>query len=705
MRNWHQAVKAGVIPALGAAFIVSLAATAGQPGIAEASTTLAPEPRHGKIGRLVTDFIEKSHYRKVRVDDDLSSQVFDNFIAALDGNRSYFLGSDIASFEKYRYRLDNAVRQGKLEPVFEIFEVYANRARAQLDYARSLLDTEPDFTIDEAYNFDREDTPWLSSQDELNELWRKRVKSDALSLMLADKTWEEASELLDKRYKRFARRFEQLTSDEVFETFVNAYAHTLDPHSSYYSPRNSEEYRIQMSLSYFGIGASLQTDDDYVKVMNVIPGGPAAIDGTLQKEDRITAVGQGESGELVDVIGWRLDDVVDLIRGPAGTKVRLQILSGGALPGSPENVLELTRDQVKLEEQAAKAEVIEVPREGRQWSIGVITVPSFYRDFEAQQAGDKEFRSTTRDVRRLIRELEEQGIDGLVVDLRNNGGGHLSEATALSGLFINNGPVVQLRDTYGQIDVLRDPIPRVAYNGPLAVLVNRFSASASEIFAAAIQDYQRGVVVGQQTFGKGSVQNLYSLDQYFRAPSEEESFGQLTLTIGKYYRVTGDSTQHRGVTPDINLPSLIDAEQVGESTRDTALPWDRIEGTRYQAGRPLDTLIGALNHNFEQRRGADPDLEYLMEDIEAAEETRSRRSISLNLETRKAEREALRDARLKRENTRRSALGLEQLDSIEALEDEELPDILLDEAATIVTDMALLRERAPQRDQRTARRS
>ena len=355
-------------------------------------------------------------------------------------------------------------------------------------------------------------------------------KSDALSLLLADKTWEEAKDLLDKRYKRFARRFQQLTSDEVFETFMNAFAHTLDPHSSYYSPRNSEEYRIQMSLSYFGIGASLQTDDDYVKVMNVIPGGPAAIDGTLQKEDRITAVGQGDEGEMVDVIGWRLDDVVDLIRGPAGTDVRLQILAGGALPGDDETVLLLTRDRVKLEEQAAKADVISVPRDGRDWSIGVITVPSFYRDFEAQQAGERDFRSTTRDVRKLIADLEAQGIDGLVIDLRNNGGGHLSEATALSGLFINNGPVVQLRDTYGKIDVLRDPIPKVAYNGPLAVLVNRFSASASEIFAAAVQDYERGVVVGQQTFGKGSVQNLYSLDQYFRPPAGE-SFGQLTLTI------------------------------------------------------------------------------------------------------------------------------------------------------------------------------
>lgn len=662
--------------------------------ISAAAEDLSPQLRHSQVGRLVTDFIEKSHYRKAKVDDELSSQIFDNYLDTLDGNRSYFVESDIQSFEKYRFRLDNAVHGNySLQPVFDIFDRYRTRATDQFNFALAVLEEEPDFSLDEEFHFDREEQPWLRSQDELNEFWRKRVKNDVLALVLAEKEWDEAKETLTKRYKQNLRRLDQLTSDEVFETFMNAYAHTLDPHSSYFSPRNSEEYRIQMSLSYFGIGASLLSEDEFVKVQEVIAGGPAAVDETLQKGDRITAVGQGNSGEMVDVVGWRLDDVVDLIRGEAGTTVRLSILADGALPGSPEKTLSLQRGKVNLEKQAAQSKVLTIPRDGRDWQIGVIEVPSFYRDYEAQQAGAKDFRSTTRDVRKLIAELEEQGIDGLVMDLRNNGGGHLSEATALSGLFINNGPVVQLKDTTGRIDELRDPVPLVAYGGPLTVLVNRYSASASEIFAAAIQDYERGVVVGQQTFGKGSVQNLYSLDQYFKPP-EGESFGQLTLTIGKYYRVTGGSTQHRGVTPDIALPSRIDASLIGESTRDSALPWDQIRGVRFRAAKPLDDLIGQLSANYQQRLSNDPDLDYLVRDIAAIEETRTRKSVSLNIDERRAERESFRAERLALENERRKALGKEPFADAEAMEsadDDESPDIWLEEAADIATDLATMR--------------
>ncbi|MEM1263577.1 MAG: carboxy terminal-processing peptidase [Pseudomonadota bacterium] len=655
---------------------------------------LRPELRHSQVSRLVTDFVEKSHYRKAKVDDELSSMVFDNYLDTLDGNRSYFIESDIQAFEKYRFRLDNAV-QGtySLQPVFDMFSQYRERALTQLAYARDLLKEEPDFSAEEVFRFDREDEPWLRSETELNDFWRQRVKNDALSLLLADKTWEEAAETLDKRYKQSARRFEQLNNDDVFETFMNAFAHTLDPHSSYFSPRNAEEYRIQMALSYFGIGASLITEDDYVTIQNIIAGGPAFIDETLEKGDRITAVGQGTDGEMVDVIGWRLDDVVDLIRGKEGTTVRLSVLPEGALPGAPEEVLALTRGKVKLEEQAAQKKIVTVPREDRTWRIGVIEVPSFYRDYEAQQRGDKDFRSTTKDVRRLIEELEAEGIDGLVVDLRDNGGGHLSEATALSGLFINRGPIVQLRDTHGNIDKYRDPIPLVAYSGPLTVLVNRFSASASEIFAAAIQDYERGVVVGQRTFGKGTVQNLYPLDQYFKPPAGE-SFGQLTLTIGKYYRVTGGSTQNKGVEPDIELPSLIDASLVGESTRDSALPWDEIDKVRFRAGKPLDGLIGELSVGYRQRLASDPDLDYLIDNIEALQESRHRKSVSLNIDERRVERESFRAESLARENARRSALGLEPFETVKEMEDireDEDLDIWLDEAAAIATDLAILR--------------
>jgi len=656
---------------------------------------LAPDSRHEKVGELVTQFVQKSHYNHLAVDDELSSRVLDRYIEALDRNRVYLLDSDVRFFEQYRYELDDLVssRNNSLDPVFEMFDLYRTRVRDRLTHALVLLETEPDFGVDEAYQFDRTETPWAKSDDELDEIWRKRVKNDALNLVLADKTWEEAREILEKRYARYLKRMEQVKSDDVFETFMTSLAHTLDPHSSYLSPRNADEYRIQMSLSYFGIGASLQTEDDYVMIVNIIPGGPAAIDGKLKPNDKITGVAQGEDGAMVDVIGWRLDDVVDLIRGPEDTVVQLQIIPAGALPGGEEKVLSLVRGQVKLEEQAAKSKTIKVPRDGREWTIGVIEVPSFYRDYRALSRGEKDFKSTTNDVKRLIAELEEQGIDGLVMDLRGNGGGHLTEATALSGLFIDNGPVVQLRNSMGRISRLDDPDPvaRVAYNGPLTVLVDRFSASASEIFAAAIQDYERGVIIGQKTYGKGTVQNLYSLDQYLHVEGDK-GLGQLTLTVGKYYRVTGESTQHRGVDPDINLPSSIDVEEFGESVRDSALPWDTVTTTRFRPGDPLDTTIQSLTASYIERAKDDPDYRYLVDGIRDLEESRSLKTVSLNIETRKQERADDMDRALARENDRRAALGLDPLDSLEDLDEEERPDVLLDQAADIAADLALMRE-------------
>ena len=655
--------------------------------------TLQPEPRHEDIGALVAQFIQKSHYKQIAIDDELSSQVMDRYVDSLDGNKMYLLVEDIDYFERYRYRLDDIVKSRPLDPVYEMFQIYRTRVRERLAYALILLETEPDFSIDEEFQFDRSETPWAESSKELDEIWRRRVKNDALRHVLNDKTWDETKELLTKRYKRLARRMDQINSDDVFEGFMNAFAHTLDPHSSYLSPRNSEEYRIAMSLSYFGIGASLQPDDDYVKVIGIIPGGPAAIDGKLKANDLIVGVAEGEDGNMVDVIGWRLDDVVDLIRGPGDTVVRLQIIQGDAIPGSGEKIIALTRGQVKLEEQAAKSDIISIPRDGREWRIGVIEVPSFYRDFQALSNGDNNYTSTTKDVKRLIGELEEQGIDGLIMDLRSNGGGHLTEATALSGLFIDNGPVVQLRNSSGRVSRLDDPdpVPRVAYDGPLAVLVNRFSASASEIFAAAIQDYARGLIIGQQTFGKGTVQNLYSLDQFMQ-PEGDTGFGQLTLTIGKYYRVTGESTQHRGVTPDIQLPSAIDADLVGESVRDSALPWDTVSTTRFSKGEPLDTTIQSLTASHDERSSQDPNFLWLKEGIREVEEARARDEVSLNIDTRRGEREDELAGRLNRENERRKALNLEPLESLDDIDGDDFPDVLLEQAAGIVTDLAELRE-------------
>lgn len=654
---------------------------------------LHPELRHENIGELVTQFIQKSHYNHLPVNDELSSRVMDGYIKELDRNRMYLLASDIEYIEKYRDQLDDMVRSKPLNPVFDMFSVYRTRVRERFEFALEQLETEQDLTVEEEYQFDRSEAPWAETPEALDEIWRQRVKNDVLNLALADKPWDESRDVLQKRYTRYLKRMDQINNDDVFETFMNTFAHALDPHSSYLSPRRSEEYRIAMSLSYFGIGASLQTEEDYVQIINIIPGGPAAIDGSLKPKDRIIGVAQGADGEMVDVIGWRLDDVVELIRGPVDTMVRLNVIPAGALPGNSDKTISLTRGQVRLEEQAAKSDIITVPKDGREWRIGVIEVPSFYRDYRALSNGDKNYTSTTKDVRRLIDELEEQGIDGLIVDLRDNGGGHLTEATALSGLFIDNGPVVQLRNSNGRISRLDDPDPvaRVAYNGPLAVLINRFSASASEIFAAAIQDYERGVIIGQTTFGKGTVQNLYSLDQYLK-PEGDEGFGQLTLTIGKYYRVTGESTQHRGVAPDIQLPSPINAEEIGESVRESALPWDTIQTTRFRAGEPLDTTIQSLTASHSERSKEDPNFRYLMRYVEDSRETQSQTAVSLNLEKRKQERQESMDRALELENERRLALNLEPLESLESLDDEDRPDVQLDQAAAIVTDLALMRE-------------
>ncbi|MCH7830410.1 MAG: carboxy terminal-processing peptidase [Proteobacteria bacterium] len=670
---------------------------AGNASAVEDNNFLYPEQRHEEIGELVAQFIQNSHYNRVPVDDKLSSRVLDDYIENLDRNRMYLLASDIEYFERYRFELDDIVKSKPLDPVYEIFEVYQTRVRERLSFALAQLETEPDFTVDIEYQFDRTEEPWALDTQELDAIWSRRVVNDALSLALENEPWEKIRAVLTKRYTGFIRRLDQVNNDDVFERFMNTFAHTVDPHSSYLSPRNADEYRIQMSLSYVGIGATLQTEDDFVKIVNIIRGGPADFDGELRRDDRITAVAQGFEEEFVDVIGWRLDDVVDLIRGPKKSVVRLQIIPANSVPGSPKQVISLVRGPVKLEEQAAKSKIVTVPHSGGERSIGIIEVPGFYRDYRALTSGDTNYTSVTKDVKRLIGELEDEGIDGLIIDMRGNGGGHLNEATALSGLFIDNGPIVQLRNS---IDVSLhpiqridspDPVARVAYNGPLAVLVDRFSASASEIFAGAIQDYSRGVIIGQQTFGKGTVQNLYSLDQYSRS-NDGQRFGQLTLTIGKYYRITGASTQHRGVHPDIVLPSSIDTKLVGESARENALPWDTIETTRFKAGDPLTSMIESLVTRHTERSKDDPNFEYQLDRIRASKRIREQKTVSLDINARRATREGELTATLNRENNRRVAMGLERLESLDDFDDEEFPDIQLDQAAKIVADMAALRK-------------
>ena len=474
---------------------------------------VAPTAQERSLATRVASILEQNHYRHIPIDERLSPQVLDRFLTALDPQHSYFMASDIVGFDRWRLRFGDMIHTGEIDPAYLIFYVFQQRNREHMDYALKLLDTEPDWTRDESFDFDREHAAWPSSQTEIDELWRLRVKNDAISLLLTGKNWTDTADTLRKRYQRVLTRLDKITPEDVFESLMNAYASAYDPHSNYFSPRSSEEYRIQMSLSYEGIGASLQLTDDYVTVTNVLPGGPAATDGTLKPNDRITAVAQGNDGTMSDVIGWRLDDVVQLIRGKVGTIVRLQILPAGATPGTDERTLRLTRNKVTLEAQAAKKEVRTLPREGHNYKIGIITVPSFYNDMEGGAGAEN--RSTTHDVRRLLQQLAgDGGVDGLVLDLRGDGGGYLTEAIGLTHLFVSHGPAVQLKDTTGQLEILDEPAPGQAYAGPLAVLIDRTSASASEIFAGVIQDYHRGLIIGQTSFGKGTVQSVIPLDRW-----------------------------------------------------------------------------------------------------------------------------------------------------------------------------------------------
>src|SRR6202045_3828199 len=632
--------------AVGLAALLGAAMTP-SPAVPAATAVLAPTEQENYVARRVADIVAREHYRRAPLDDHLSSLILDRYLDAIDGSRSYFYASDIVAFERFRYELDDAIKAGDVEPAFVIFRRYQQRSRERMAYAIDLLGKKLDFDVDESFNFDREKEPWPANTAEMNELWRKRVKNDELSLVTAGKQWIEAADLLRKRYEHVARRMDQSKPEDVFEAFMNAFVLSWSPHSNYFSTRNSEEYNIQMSLSYEGIGASLQLTDDYVTVIDVIAGGPAATSGKLAANDRITAIGEGKAGELVDVIGWRLDDVVQKIRGPGGTLVRLQLLPAGAAPGSAQKVVDFTRNRVSLEAQASHKNMRTVTRNGKEVKVGVITVPSSNQDYDASRAGAKDYRSTTRDVQRLIGELRKDGAEVVIMDLRANGGGYLPEAESLTGLFIDRGPVVQLRDTSGHIEVDDDPNPAIFYSGPMVVLVDRFSASASEIFAGAIPDYGRALIVGQQTYGKGTVQNAHPLN--YTIFGRKPELGQLNVTIGKYYRITGESTQDRGVSPDIELPSLIDANEVGESTRDPPLPWDHIEPATFRVEGDLKPIAAALGKLHTDRTAGSADFKYLREDIAALNAMRSQKTLSLNLKTREAERKRLENERLERD--------------------------------------------------------
>jgi carboxyl-terminal processing protease len=597
---------------------------------------LKPKPVYGKEAKVVSYILDNNHYRKIQLNDSLSSAILDSYLKALDNNKSYFLASDVQSFEKYRFAIDDLTRKEDVTAAYEIYNVFAMRTRERMDYVLTkLIGSNFDYTADEYYETEREKEPWARTQAELDEVWRKIIKSQALSLRLANKSDAEIRETLQKRYERFSKSLTQFNSEDVFGLYMNSITESYDPHTNYLSPKASELFKQSMSLSLEGIGAQLQTDNDFTKIIRILPGGPAEKSDLLHVNDLITGVAQGATGEMVDVIGWRIDDVVKLIKGPKGTTVRLQFLPAESGVNGPSKEISLVRDKIKLEDQSAKKQVINYETNGKSLKLGVISLPSFYMDFEAYQKGDPDYRSTTRDVKRLIQELQKEGVDGVVMDLRNNGGGSLAEAIDLTGLFIKNGPVVQVKSSNNQIQVFEDDDQKFLYTGPLVVLTNRFSASASEIFAGAIQDYQRGVIAGESTFGKGTVQTVLDLHRFI---NEKEPVGELKLTFQKFYRVAGSSTQHKGVIPDVKLPSALSGDQFGESSNPSALPWDVIKGTNYQKVTDVNgKVIADLNKSYQDRVKFDPSLKKYIVETEDMKANLAQTRVSLNEARRRQE--------------------------------------------------------------------
>ena len=628
---------------------------------------LQPTREERQATLIMSKVIGKFHYKHHALDNTLSAAIFDRYLKTLDPNKRYFTQQDIEHFNMYRDRFDDALRWAALEPPFDIFRVFRQRVKQMVQQELVLLQQDFDFTVDEQYRFDREDAPWAKDSKALAELWRKQVKNDVLSLLLTGKKMPEIRETLRKRYEGILHRIRQMNSEDVFQVFADAYTFSLDPHTSYMSPQASENFDISMSLSLEGIGAVLNLENEYTEVQRTIPGGPAAQSGQLHTGDRIVGVGQSTDGEMVDVVGWRLQDVVDLIRGPKGTVVRLQVLPQDAGSNGPSKIITLVRNKIKLEDQAAKKYVIKGLKGMGSLRIGVIEVPAFYRDFHGYSEGDKNFRSTTRDVRKLLHELAAEKVDGIVIDLRQNGGGSLIEATELTGLFIPTGPVVQVRSSDGQVDVENDPDPKLVYGGPLAVLVNRFSASASEIFAGAIQDYGRGVIIGEPTFGKGTVQSLIELDRYVRNP--DSNLGRLRITMAQFFRINGGSTQFQGVIPDFIFPTAEDSNEDGERSLDNALPWAKIQPASYTHGK-----LGPLDHYralSRQRMQADPGFQFLVKEEALLKSVRDQKVLSLQEKKRKQEWEQREQVRKEREQRFRASVGLPPLAKDEPVEDEK----------------------------------
>ncbi|PID59777.1 MAG: tail-specific protease [Ignavibacteriae bacterium] len=661
-----------------------------QNNIIDTNKVVEPLSFHPEVNKMVTRILSRYHYKKFELNDSISSVVFDNYIKSLDYNKLYFLKSDVDEFEKERNKFDDNLYLGKLLPAYKIFNIYKKRMGERIKYVLKRLNSDFDYTKDETYKIKREDENWAKTEEELNELWRKKLKYEALNLKLAGKEKDKIIETLSKRYKNYHRAILQYKSEEIFQLYLNSFADAIDPHSNYLAPRTSENFNIRMKLSLEGIGATLRTDNEYTKVVNIVPGGPAFKADNLFADDLITAVGQGEDSELVDVIGWRIDDVVDLIRGDKGTVVKLSVLRGNKSITSKPDTITIVRDKVKLEEQAAQKKIITIREDDNDFKFGVIEIPSFYSDFEAKRKGDKNYRSTTKDVRKLLKQLDSANVQGIIIDLRNNGGGALDEAIELTGLFIEEGPVVQVRQSSGQIDVEKDPDPAIIYKGPLVVIVNRYSASASEIFSGAIQDYGRGLIVGEQTYGKGTVQNMIGLDRFI--PSAGNQSGFLKLTIAKYYRINGSSTQNLGVIPDILFPTPVTPEEYGESSQPSALKWDQIKTSDFQKYGDFSRLLPRLIQQHKERISKEPEFIYLNEDIEDYKQRKDIIEFSLNEKVRKEERDEKEAKDKLREEERKTHDKIEIIDKKEVTKKSlKVEDPFLEESGHILADLLLAR--------------
>lgn len=632
---------------------------------------LEPEPQHPMVFSTAMQLVASYHYQKPTINDQFSSNAFDNYIKDLDPSKVYFLKSDIAEFEKYRYAIDESIFSGDVKPGFEIFNRYQQRLQERINYAFLLLNdsTQFDFTANDSFMVEREKASFANNIDELNALWKLKLKYECLPSKVQGKDFKTYSETIRKRYDNLLKLSSKTKSEDVFQLYANSLTELADPHTNYYSPRASADFNTQMSLSLEGIGATLQTENEYTKIREVVKGGPADKSKKIHAGDKIIGVAQGDS-DIVNVVDWRLDDVVSLIRGKKGTIVRLEII-----PASEPNktkIIEIKRDKIVLEDQSAKSSVKEITRDGKTYKYGVISLPTFYIDFAAARKGDPNYKSTTRDVKKLIAELKKQKVDGLIIDLRNNGGGSLQEAVELTGLFIKTGPVVQVKDGAGGLKDETDRNPEVFYDGPLTVLVNRFSASASEIFAAAMQDYGRGVVVGEKTYGKGTVQNMVAVNEFVQYNGKP--LGEVKLTIAKFYRITGSSTQHRGVIPDVELPSLYAAKEFGEDASKYALPWDQISPTKYEPVNLVTNKLGDIRSKHIQRMSGNKEYAYLQQDINFFKEHNEKLYQTLNEVEYKKQNDKIDADKKAREDERKARKATN-------------PDLIMDEALEVMCDL------------------